>query len=161
MSSIEVVALGPEQLDEITEVISHDDGYAVRVNGAPAGRAEAEALLTNRPPDVSVSDLHVLGLKVDSGLVAIASLVTGWPRPDVTYLGLLQVHSGHQGRGLARQFHARLREMFAGTWRLTVADTNAQVLPFWEKLGYSPTGEQRKWVSSSGQEHQVFVLEQR
>ena len=100
-----------------------------------------------------------MGLWVDDELAGVASFVVGWPSPDIMYLGLLQLRTSHQGRGLARAFHQALRAEFPGRLRLTVVDTNAEVLPFWERLGYARTGETKEWISDSGLRHEAIVME--
>lgn len=151
--------LTPADHESILRVLRDDGGYAVRVNGRPADETDASDLLTTKPEIVRDEDLHVLGLTVDGELVGVASLIVGWPEPDITYLGLLQIRADHQGRGLARWFHSQLRGSFPGRWRLAVVDANAVVVPFWETLGYSRTGEMTRWTSSGGLQHETVQME--
>lgn len=157
-----VRVLTPQDTDAIARVLADDGGYALRVDGRPADATTAHGVLTERPPSVAEADHHVLGMWLDDGLgrdlVALASLVVGWPRADVTWLGLLQVRADHHGEGIARELHEELRRRFPGRWELAVVDTNDRVLPFWEHLGYTRTGEVRRWASESGTEHAATVM---
>lgn len=137
----------------------NDGGYAVRVNGQPAESHDVTELLTAKPPRVASKNHHAVGLRVGGDLAGVASLVVGWPEPDITFLGLLQMRADHQGKGLARYFHQALRTMFPGRWRLTVVDTNAQVIPIWERLGYLATGRSTDWTSPSGLHHETVEME--
>lgn len=115
----------------------------MRVNGEQADSRTVASLLSDKPPEVGADDHHVVGLWFDDELAGVASFVVGWPSPDITYLGLLQLRTNHQGRGLARAFHEALRTEFPGRWCLTVVDTNAEVLPFWERLGTRARGKRK------------------
>ena len=155
-----VRSLDSTDSDEILRVLRDDGGYAMRVNGEQANSRTVASLLSDKPPEVGADDHHVVGLWVDDELAGVASFVVGWPSPDITYLGLLQLRTSHQGRGLARAFHHALRTEFPGRWRLTtVVDTNAEVLPFWGRLGYARTGETKEWISDSGLRHEAIVME--
>lgn len=154
-----LVTLTAADHDEILAVLQNDGGYAVRVNGQPAEPHDVTELLTEKPPQVPTENHHVIGLRVDADLAGVASLVVGWPEPDITFLGLLQLRADHQGKGLARYFHQALRDTFPGRWRLTVVDTNAQVIPIWERLGYLPTGRRTDWMSPSGLHHETVEME--
>lgn len=154
-----VRSLDSTDSDEILRVLRDDGGYAMRVNGEQADSRTVASLLNDKPPEVGADDHHVVGLWVDDELAGVASFVVGWPSPDITYLGLLQLRTSHQGRGLARAFHQALRAEFPGRLRLTVVDTNAEVLPFWERLGYARTGETKEWTSDSGLRHEAVVME--
>lgn len=154
-----VRSLDSTDREEILRVLQDDGGYAARVNGEQADSRTVASLLNDKPSEVGADDHYVMGLWVDDELAGVASFVVGWPSPDITYLGLLQLRTSHQGRGFARAFHQVLRAEFPGRWRLTVVDTNAEVLPFWERLGYALTGKTKEWTSDSGLRHEVVVME--
>lgn len=156
---LRITALTTAHRDAIARVLADDGGYTVRVTGRPADDDDVTALLTEAPADAAPGNHHVLGLWAGDELVGVAALVVDWPEAGVTWLALLLVRADHHGQGLARGFHEALQERFAGTWRLAVVDTNAQVIPFWERLGYARTGETRRWSSGSGAEHEVGVME--
>ena len=154
-----IITLTAADHDAILTVLQDDGGYAIRVNGHPAGPRDVTDLLTAKPPQVASSNHRVMGLRMHDRLVGVASLVVGWPETDLTYLGLLQIRADHQGRGLARTFHEQLRTLFPGRWRLTVVDTNTQVIPVWERLGYATTGKTNAWSSPSGLRHETVEME--
>lgn len=154
-----IVPLNTQPHEEILRVIRDDGGYAQRINGQSASPADVSALLNDRPNGVDSKDHHVLGLLHEGALVGLASLVVGWPRAEVTNLGLLQIAAQYHGRGFGRVFHDMLRAEFPGAYRLTVVDSNAQVIPFWERLGYGRTGEIKQWISNTGVQRQAIVME--
>ena len=72
-------------------------------------------------------------------------MIRGWPRTDTAHIGLLLVAERHQRRGYGRAAYDAIEQEAHG-WgakrmRIGVVRTNEEVLPFWEKLGFAPTGE--------------------
>jgi GNAT superfamily N-acetyltransferase len=140
-------------------LIADDAGYSTRVHGRPPRAADAVGILTDRPPTVPSDNKHVLGLFVDTDadtdLVAVADVLRGYPTASYAYLGLLQVAGRHHGRGLGRALHAHVVTLVSSwpeveTIRMAVVDANrAEAEPFWRRLGYAPTGENRNWGDST------------
>ncbi|WP_207556084.1 hypothetical protein [Intrasporangium flavum] len=116
----------PGDDDLLQALLETDPGYAERVTGYPPGPSDGYSTLTVVPPDFDPADKHVLGLFDGERLVAAADVLHGYPGTGTAFVGLLIVD---------------------GTLRLAVVDTNAEVAaPFWERLGYRPTGETRPWA---------------
>ena len=142
----------PGDDDLLQALLETDPGYAERVTGYPPGPSDGYSTLTAVPPDFDPADKHVLGLFDGERLVAAADVLHGYPAPGTAFVGLLLVDGTNRGAGLGRAMHdevVRLAREWGdvGTLRLAVVDTNAEVAaPFWERLGYRPTGETRPWV---------------
>lgn len=160
MTSPTIRSLNPDDGDDVLEVLLHDGGYAERVHGRAAVASDVADLFTSRPAGVGADRGHVLGLVVDDALVGVAALVEDHPEAGTHYLGLLQMHAAHQGRGLARTFHELLVARFphATSWLLSVVDSNDEVVGFWRRMGYRATGEERSWTSPSGAQHAVTMM---
>ncbi|MGO4955685.1 GNAT family N-acetyltransferase [Luteococcus sp. Sow4_B9] len=157
---LRIKALGPEDRHQIGEVLLHDGGFSVRVNGRPSGAGDVDALLSSRPPGTSTEQLHPFGCWDADILLGLAIVLLDWPDPGTNWLGLLQVHEEHVRRGVGRRLHETLLTRCpASRWQLAVVDSNAQALGFWERLGYRRTGEQRPWTSPSGEERRAIILE--
>ena len=101
------------------------------------------------PPGLDPRCKLDLGLwSEDSGqLLGFADVLHGWPRSRVAHIGLLVVHGAHRGRGIGSQLHDGVVEQ-AVQWgdvdvlRIGIVATNAAMAePFWQALGYQPTGE--------------------
>lgn len=156
----QITELTSKDARAIATLLQHDGGYSMGVNTRPSERTDVDDLLYSRPPGTAPDQKHVLGLWADDELVAVADVITGWPEQHTNWVGLLQVHEAHTGRGHARALHDELLRRFpAPAWRLAVVDSNDRVVGFWERLGYRATGENRPWTSASGEAHETILMQ--
>jgi ribosomal protein S18 acetylase RimI-like enzyme len=144
--------IAPEDVDAVQELIESDPGYTERVTGYPPGPSDAQSLLMMRPEELPETCKVVLGAFDGSELVALVDLLRGFPNAQTGYVGLLEVHGKHQGRGYGGQVYDLVERYVASTWpevrtlRLAVVDTNADVAAgFWQRQGFAPTGEVRPY----------------
>jgi ribosomal protein S18 acetylase RimI-like enzyme len=118
-------------------------GYFERVEGAPAGPAEAARLLAEAEAD-PLRRVYLFTLKRGRVPAAVLDLWLDQPEPGTAHLGLLLVREALQGQGLGREVMAALEPALAAAGsdllRLSVADENREVQGFWEGLGYAPVG---------------------
>lgn len=125
--------------------------YAARITGYPPGPSDALSALMILPPGFDSTNKHGVGLWDGAVLVAFADVLLGYPDPAVLYVGLLVVHGEHHGKGLGRELHDAILQRARDTapiqrMRLGIVATNAGVAePFWQRLGYCPTGEQKPY----------------
>ncbi len=150
------VVLGPGDVPAVQELFLDDGGYCLRVHGHPPRPDQAERLFAALPPGKTAADKYVLGLREHDVLIAVLDLVRGYPKPEVAYVGLLQVAVRARGQGMGRCLHEHAVAL-ATAWpeverlRLSVVDANlSHASRFWEGLGYTPTGEQRPWHRGDG-----------
>jgi GNAT superfamily N-acetyltransferase len=152
MDEVVLRPIAPGDVDALQELIESDPGYTERITGYPPGPADAQSLLLMRPEDLPEESKVVLGAFVADQLVAVVDLLKGFPNDRTAFIGLLEVHSKHQGFGYGRTTY-NLVERYVGTmWpeirtlRLAVVDSNAQVAAgFWLRQGFEPTGEERPY----------------
>lgn len=148
--------LGSDDLTALTRLIKDDGGYSMRVFGRPPKAKAARDVLNVRPPGVGPQSKITLGLWDDHRLVGVADAVRGFPRPEIMYVGLLQVLPDAQGGGAGRMLHDALVDRAAEdpeitTLRLSIVATNAEAAEgFWRRLGYEPTREAKEWVREDG-----------
>lgn len=140
----------PGDADLVQALLESDPGYTERVTGLPVGGSDGLSTLTMAPPGTSSEDKHVLGLLEDDRLVGLVDVVRGYPGPDRAFVGLLLTRPDRRGTGLAAMLHGAALDLARG-WpdvtatRLAVVQSNAQVEPFWQQLGYVATGEEKPW----------------
>jgi GNAT superfamily N-acetyltransferase len=169
---VEIRPLGAADAEAVQALIESDPGYTERITGSPPGAADAQSLLTMRPPGLSDEAKVVLGVfeggdADDSGghrtessagrdLVAVVDLLRGYPEEPVAFVGLLQVHGGRQGRGIGRTAYRLVEQYVVEQWpevrrlRLAVVDTNAELAaPFWNRQGFEPTGEPKAYENEA------------
>jgi GNAT superfamily N-acetyltransferase len=153
----------PADMTALQRVLEAAPGYAERVTGLPAGAADAQSTYSILPPGKSYDDKFVLGVFAGSRMIGCADLIRGWPRPDTAHVGLLLLAEPYQGKGHGRRAYEALEACIRG-WgtcsriRIGVVETNAQALPFWQRIGFAPTGEIKPY-SYAGVRSQVVILE--
>ncbi|MEV6411858.1 GNAT family N-acetyltransferase [Kribbella sp. NPDC051718] len=138
----------PDEVDALQELIESDPGYTERVTGYPPGPADAQGLLMMRPEGLHAEQKKVLGLWDGVQLVAVVDLLRGYPNERTAFIGLLEVHGEHRGKGAGAAAYQGVEEYVGREWseirtlRLAVVDTNAaEAQGFWERLGFGQTGE--------------------
>ncbi|WP_344221766.1 GNAT family N-acetyltransferase [Kribbella sancticallisti] len=105
-----------------------------------------------RPDGVEEDRKVVLGGFEGRQLLVIVDLLRGYPIAQTAFIGLLEVHGSHQGRGVGAAAYRAVEQYVGSTWpeirtlRLAVVDTNAeQAAGFWARQGFEPTGEQKPY----------------
>lgn len=153
--------LSPADRVAVEELFADDGGYAERVHGRSAAPEDVHDLFTARPPECEAEQKHTMGLWTEDELVGVADLLVDYPEAGTNYLGLLQIRADRKGLGLAAQFHRELMALFRGgsVWRLSVVDSNREVVGFWQRMGYTLTGETRRWTSPSGASREALIME--
>jgi GNAT superfamily N-acetyltransferase len=130
---MELRPITPEDVDAVQELIESDPGYTERITGYPPGASDAQSLLMMRPESLPEESKVVLGAFEADQLVAVVDLLRGFPNDHTAFIGLLEVHATHQGRGYGRTTYQLAQQYVETTWpeirtmRLAVVDTNAQV----------------------------------
>ncbi|TCC19653.1 GNAT family N-acetyltransferase [Kribbella speibonae] len=149
---MELRPITPADVDAVQDLIESDPGYTERITGYPPGEADAQSLLMMRPDGLAEDAKVVLGAFAGRQLVAVVDLLRGFPNERTAFIGLLEVHSDHQGRGHGRTTYELVQRYVESTWpeirtmRLAVVDTNAQVAAgFWQRQGFQATGEARPY----------------
>jgi len=124
--------------------------YAHRITGVPPGQADAQSTYTALPEGKTYDDKFVFGIYLGTEMVGCADLIRGYPNPTTALLGLLLVSEARQHHGIGKRAYALL-EQFVRTWetcdcvRIGIVRTNEEVIPFWSKLRFSPSGEVRPY----------------
>lgn len=161
MSASRVRPLSPADRVAVEALFADDGGYAERVPGRGATPEDVHDLFTARPPECAAEQKHTMGLWAEGELVGVADLLVDYPEVGTIYLGLLQICADRQGLGLAARFHRELMVLFSGgsVWRLSVVDSNREVVGFSQRMGYALTGETRPWISPSGVPREALIME--
>lgn len=139
-------ALGLADESAVQALIESNPGYTLRVSGRRPGPSDGADVLRDAPPDLPPEGKHCFGAWLDGTLVAVADVLQAWPDPQTAHVGLLLVHGDHEGMGLGRALHDHVLSEVrtwpqVSTMRLGIVETNAAgAAPFWNALGYRPTG---------------------
>jgi RimJ/RimL family protein N-acetyltransferase len=132
----------------LQEVYEKTPGYFIKVRGTPAEPQAAERTFSMIPDGMSYEDKFTFGMFLKSELIGIVDLIRGYPDDRTAFIGLFLIAEPYQKLKLGFQsFHELESEV--RKWpevqklRLSVLETNSQVIPFWKKCGFSPTGERK------------------
>lgn len=149
---MKVREITPDDVDVVQALIESDPGYTERITGYPPGPADAQSLLIMRPENLAEDAKVVLGAWEENELVAVVDLLRGCPNDSTAFIGLLEVHGNHQGRGVGATAYRLVAQYVGTSWpevrtlRLAVVDTNAATAAgFWIKQGFEPTGEEKPY----------------
>lgn len=139
--------------EAVQALLDSSPAYIRRTSGHEAQPDDGRALLTALPPGVDPAAKTVHGLHDETGaLLGIMDVLTGWPEPGAAHIGLLLIREDRAGEGLGRALHDAVTALLAidrslVRLRAGIVATNADVAePFWRRLGYRPTGEQRPFA---------------
>jgi GNAT superfamily N-acetyltransferase len=110
---MELKQIGPEEVAEVQRLIESDPGYTERITGYPPGQADAESLLMGRPEGLSEDAKVLLGVWESDQLVAVVDLLRGYPTGHTGFIGLLEVHGDHQGRGVGAAAYGLVEDYVA------------------------------------------------
>jgi GNAT superfamily N-acetyltransferase len=144
--TIRLLEGAPAEMRELQRVLEEAPAYAHRITGVPPGSADAQSLYTVLPDGKSYADKFVFAIDRESDMVGCADLIRGYPDPATAMLGLLLVSERYRREGIGSRAYALL-ERYIRDWRacdrvrIGVVRSNAEVIPFWTRLGFEPTGE--------------------
>ena len=108
------------------------------------------AVISEVPEGTAPEHKHFVGFYDGEGqLTAILDLITGYPEQDDAFLGWFMVDAKQQGAGIGSQIFADLRAALRaqGYDRLSVAvpPENSEAVAFWEKQGFTDSGQEMVW----------------
>jgi GNAT superfamily N-acetyltransferase len=163
--TIRLLKGAPPEMRDLQRVLDEAPTYAHRLTGVAPGHADAQSTYTALPDGKSYDDKFVFGLYLGRQMVGCADLIRGYPKITTALIGLLLLSERHQRRGVGRRAYALLEE-FIQSWgtcdhvRIGVVRTNEDVMPFWSRLGFDPTGELKPYRYGSIQS-EIIVLQKR
>jgi RimJ/RimL family protein N-acetyltransferase len=120
---------------------------------APAERAAADLQAAAETPGRTIMGIarpfHGQGMSQAAQIVGLVDFRLDWPNPGVVYLGMVMVAEPFQGQGIATQAWNLLSAWLAAgahmkRARLGVEQFNHGALKFFEKLGFTLTGESNR-----------------
>ncbi len=151
------------EMADLQRVFEAAPQYAQLVTGAAPGQADAQSTYSILPEGKSYDDKLVLGVYLADQMIGCVDLIRGYPDPSTAYLALLLIAEPFQRRGFGRAAYEQVEAAILSCHScnrvlLAVVRTNDQVIPFWRKLGFSPTGETRPYRYGSVVSEHVFLV---
>ena len=98
------------------------------------------------PPRKTLADKYYVGYFEGETLVAVMDFISGFPKPEVAFIGFFMAEKAKQGAGLGTkiitELFAFLRKSGFQSVRLGWVKGNPQSEHFWKKNGFLETGAQ-------------------
>jgi RimJ/RimL family protein N-acetyltransferase len=134
------------EIAEMQRVLEGAPTYFELTTGHPPGAAEGQSLFTSLPPGFDYRDKFVWAIRHDDRSVGCIEVIKGWPEPGTVIIGLFLLQESSAGLGIGGEAYRLLEAELRGwsgitTIRAAVVATNRQVLGFWERMGFTQTGE--------------------
>ncbi|MBW2254317.1 MAG: GNAT family N-acetyltransferase [Deltaproteobacteria bacterium] len=151
-----------EEIAALQRVLEAAPDYFRRVTGVPPDGGEAQRTYRVVPAGKGWEDKHVLGVFLEGEMVGCADLVRRYPEEHMAHVGLFLIAERHQQCGLGTTAWG-LIEVLMREWpecrtlRGAVVRTNASVLRFWERIGFSQTGEVEPYCYGSVSSELVII----
>ena len=132
-------------LPALLEFCQENTDYYTYIKCIPTMESLREQL-TILPPGATPEQKQFGGLWEGDTLIAIADLILNWPKDGVVYIGWFMVKKALQRKGIG----GRLEEELTGwvkttnlyhTVRLGCVEDNRAGLAFWQRCGFTLTGE--------------------
>ena len=153
----------PDEIAELQGALEGAPTYSQLITGSLPGPSDARSTCSALPPNKTYADKFVFGIYANARCVGCIDLIRAYPTSDTAMLGLLLVAEQFHGQGIGRRAF-ELVEIFIRSWgtcnrvRIGVVETNRRTLPFWQSLGFQPTGEIKPYRYASVSSR-VVVLE--
>lgn len=154
-----------QEMDDLQRVLEEAPRYAMTQTGHPPGSADAQSIYSILPPNKGYEDKFVYGVYVGDEMVGCVDLIRAYPDSKTAMLGLLLVSESRLGLGIGSEAF-RCVEDTVRRWagvekiRIDITGTNAQVIPFWKKMGFEDTSV-RKPYSYDKLQSETLVFEKR
>ena len=136
----------PCDMAQLQGVLEAAPSYAHLVTGCPVGPADAQSLYSILPEGKAYDDKFVFAISLGERMVGCVDLIRGYPDASTAQLGLLLIDETFQNLGVGRAAYGAIEDCVRA-WntctriRIGVVGTNANVLGFWTRQGFQPTGD--------------------
>lgn len=152
----------PQELIDLQTILESAPEFAHRTTGALPGASDAQSTFTMLPPNKTYADKFVFNLYRKESPVGCIDLIRGYPESSTAWIGLLLIDERLHGQGLGRLGYRKIERQIR-SWPevksigISVVATNDMAIPFWQKMGFSLTGE-RKPYKHGTVESEIILL---
>lgn len=126
--------------------------YSLNVSGEEANENAGKETFEAIPENFEYSNKHVIGVYNENDLVGVIDLLIGYPNQKTAYIGLMLLSEKNQTRGIGRVVYSELEKYIdlhgaISKISLSVVESNSAVIGFWNKMGFSLTGERKPYAN--------------
>lgn len=138
----------------IQGLLANAPSYCLNVSGEIAGINDGKEVFEALPPNFPKEDKHVIGIFSQDILIGMIDCLIGFPEKEKVHIGLLLLDEKYQSQGLGKSAYLKLEHYLRSfssisKIRLAVVNTNNKVLKYWEKMGFTLTGEVKPYSNKS------------
>ena len=132
-------------IESLQQVLEDAPRYSLNVSGAHQPKDAAGEVFSALPENFDRSKKFVYGIYLGLQLVGCIDALRGFPSQSTAMVGLLLLVESQQGKGLGKMAYRELEKILS-SWteisrvRISVVETNGEVLGFWKKIGFKETG---------------------
>jgi ribosomal protein S18 acetylase RimI-like enzyme len=149
-------------LHEVDALFDRLVNYSLAVDGVVRRPQAGADFATSLPPGKTSANKHVFIVRNGDEPVGLLDIIENYPAERVAFIGLLAIAEDRHGVGLGKAAFLMaerfaLEELHARTLRLAVISSNP-VVGFWEKMGFSKTGDVRPYEGEA-QSATVVLME--
>lgn len=144
-------ALYREDIPGLQDLLEKCADYLEFQDEGPVSSTAAERLFQERPENIGPENKTIFGiyLKETQALIGVFDIITEYPDPTTLCLGLLLIDPAYRDKGNGMTAYCEFEKWALSRKisriRLGVLDGNDQGLKFWNKAGYTETGERKPY----------------
>ncbi len=142
MLEIKILGGSEEDISEVQRVLEESPTYSLNISGSLPSPEDGREVFSTIAPGKEYEDKFVFGIFLNDSMIGCIDLCRGYPDESIVMLGLLVLSEKYQRKGLGTGVYNKLEEIIKD-WgnfdkiRIGVLVSNDDVLPFWEKMGYT------------------------
>ncbi len=136
----------------VQKILEQAPRYSMNVAGQLPGPEEGKATFEAIPPEFDYSSKFLMAIYQDEQAIGVLDLLIGYPNQEKAFIGLLLLIEKVQRKGLGSEVYLEV-EKFIKTFiqiktiRLSVVESNGDVMKFWSKMGFHKTGEEKPFLN--------------
>ncbi len=136
----------PEDTAQLQGILERAADYRILVSGHAPEPHAAQDLISFKNFPVVPKERHLIGMELESQPIGYAEILRGFPVAETSVIVNFVLATDCRRKGLGRYCYNAIERQIL-RWdecvriRIGVLDVNLRVLPFWEKMGFVPTGE--------------------
>ena len=139
-----VTKIDDSNIDEVFELCKQNTNYYAHLK-EQVTLDGVKSIISELPPNTTLNNKYFLGFYLNDKLVAILDLIDGYPKEHCAFIGLFMVDINLQGLGLGKNIIKQLLRFLKNkkyiSCDLGVIETNVEATEFWNKLGFTKTGQ--------------------
>ncbi len=146
----------------VQQMLEEAPHYSMNVSGELPDQEAGEEVFSAIPPNFEYKNKHVLGVFKESDPIGVIDLLIGYPIEGKAFIGLFLISEKYQKQGLGLRIFSELEKYLSQftaikVIRLSVVESNGDVLKFWVKLGFTKTGEIKPYENKAVRSNAVLL----